>query len=168
MESELSLDFTYHWDKYSCIRSAYFAHIVFSYLIMLSGLGCLIARVVPALKVGRSYIITMFWGMTTSLLIHNTVLPEAVLWSFLWVLLGLCIGWVVIIFHSMFIADQDMNLVQQSFKHSLPTSFNLKCEINRAKATIADSRSLVQRLQNVAWLPHVHIVDQYCRAHFLF
>jgi hypothetical protein len=41
----------------------------------------------------------MIWGTATSLLIHNTGLPIGVLCSFLWVLLGLSLGWIAISLH---------------------------------------------------------------------
>ncbi|KAI8806007.1 hypothetical protein BJ742DRAFT_373687 [Cladochytrium replicatum] len=48
---------------------------------------------------GRLYIIFMIWAMGSSLLIHNTGLPTGVLWSFLWVGVGLSIGYIAIGFH---------------------------------------------------------------------
>jgi hypothetical protein len=96
--------FTYAWDKYSCLRGAYFAHVVFCYFVALSGFACLLTRLWSRLHVahawlGRVYILSMIWAMASSLLIHNTGLPTATLVSFVWVLGGLTIGWVIISIH---------------------------------------------------------------------
>lgn len=79
-------------------RSSIFPfHLFCAYLVFASGAACLVTRAVrplaPAHKwCGRVYIVAMLWATGTSLLIHNTGLPIAVLWSFLWALGGLTIG----------------------------------------------------------------------------
>jgi uncharacterized membrane protein len=100
----MDASFTYHDDKYSCLRGAYFAHVVFCYFVALSGFACLLTRLWSRLHVahawlGRVYILSMIWAMASSLLIHNTGLPTATLVSFVWVLGGLTIGWVIISIH---------------------------------------------------------------------
>lgn len=93
------LDLTYQMDKVSCVRGFYAAHVTLANLVVLAGLGCLITRVwmrrLHSLF-GRLYIIFMLWCMGTSLLIHNTGLPVAVLISFVWVQGGITVGWLCI------------------------------------------------------------------------
>jgi MFS family permease len=101
MDSYTSLDYTFHYDKYSCSRPIYFFHVVLAYFIVLTGLFAMISRLFDRLKflhawMGRFYILSMLWATATSMLIHNTGLPAAVLYSFLWVMLGLTIGWILI------------------------------------------------------------------------
>ncbi len=52
----------------------------------------------------------MLWCMGTSLVIHNTGLPVAVLLSFLWVLGGLTFGWILIKKHQSIIEHEASNL----------------------------------------------------------
>ena len=80
-----TLDYTILKNGYTCIKEFYPAHIISTYLIMLSGLACFITRI-PLLKLswthiyfGRLYIISMIFGLATSLLIHNTGLPTGVI-----------------------------------------------------------------------------------------
>ncbi|KAF8067327.1 hypothetical protein HT031_002375 [Scenedesmus sp. PABB004] len=100
------LDPTATWslDKVSCMRGAYFAHVTFCYLVFLSGIAAFVSRVVPAARplhawFGRGYIVSMLWATATSLLIHNTGLPPSTLVSFIWVLGGLCVGWLLALLH---------------------------------------------------------------------
>jgi hypothetical protein len=105
MNSLTDASFTYHLDKYSCMKGMYEAHrkcaskseyhmrkhvfgafpdthvctsaVVFSDLVGICGLMCIITRMVPQIKwmhkwFGKGYIITMLWASGTSLLIHNT------------------------------------------------------------------------------------------------
>lgn len=99
MDTLLNPDFTYHLDKISCMKGAYYAHVTFCYLMFLAGLACFIVRAIPSLRwthawFGRAYIIAMLWATATSLIIHNSGLPPATLISFVWVLGGMTIAWV--------------------------------------------------------------------------
>lgn len=38
MDTLYDPNFTYHYDKVSCMKGAYFAHVVFCYLVFLSGI----------------------------------------------------------------------------------------------------------------------------------
>ena len=94
-------DLTYHYSKYSCSRDFYFAHIVFCYMIFLSGCGCFITRVFEKTRpyhqyFGRSYEFSMILATGTSLLIHNTGLPGAVLVSFAYTIIGMILAIIVI------------------------------------------------------------------------
>jgi len=71
----------------------YFVHVVFCYLIFISGILAMVTRLVPAFKwthawFGRAYIISMLWATASSLVIHNTGLPASTLISFIWALGG--------------------------------------------------------------------------------
>lgn len=97
-----NLEYTYTLDKLSCFKPVWYVHVTFALLVCCSGLGCLFTRIwFKHLHVyfGRLYIICMLWCMGTSLVIHNTGLPIAVLISFIWVLGGLTVGWILIKMH---------------------------------------------------------------------
>ena len=98
-DSMINPEYTYHFDKLSCSRTVWFVHITFAFLVVISGLGCLLSRLSLQYKwmhpwFGRCYIIFLLWCMGTSLIIHNSGLPIAVLVSFAWVLCGLSFGWI--------------------------------------------------------------------------
>ncbi len=97
-----SLEYTYSLDKISCVKTVWYAHVAFALLVVCSGIGCLVTRMIYKhlhVYFGRLYIICMLWCMGTSLVVHNTGLPIAVLLSFIWVLGGLTIGWILIKLH---------------------------------------------------------------------
>lgn len=143
--------YTHQWDKYSCVRDAYFVHIAFAYMIMLTGLGCFLSRIGPSkLKwthrwFGRAYIISMVWCLATSLMIHNNGLPLAVLWSFLWVLLFMSLGWVIIVLHMNKMEKLAMMKIESEIaKGSSPA--NLQAQIMRAKGSIAQAKTFKERM----------------------
>ena len=97
-----STDYTFADSKYSCFSFMFYPHVVLSYLIVISGLLAFITRfVLKSLHtwMGRFYIIFMIWNIALSLLIHNTGLPLAIIISFIYVLSGLTIGWILICIH---------------------------------------------------------------------
>ena len=99
-----NLEYTYQFDKLSCVRTMYFVHVTLAYLVTLCGAMCFVCRLVPGIMwlhahFGRGYIILMMWLMATSLLLHNTGLPIAVLISFVCVLGGITFGWICIKWH---------------------------------------------------------------------
>jgi hypothetical protein len=119
MNTLLNPYLTYHFDKVSCMRGAYFAHVTFAYLMFLAGIAAFVTRLVPALKwthawFGRAYIIFMLWATATSLIIHNSGLPAATLISFVWSLGGLTISWVIIKFHERSMHRQALANVQKN------------------------------------------------------
>ena len=72
----------------SCHAGFYVPHLVASYVVFASGLGCMITRCWSKLHwmhvyLGRLYILSMLWATAFSILIHNHGLPTGVLWSFL-------------------------------------------------------------------------------------
>ena len=119
-------DYTYQMDKISCVREFYFLHVTLAYLVMLCGIMCFVCRAVPSLRqyhamFGRGYIICMLWCMGTSLLIHNSGLPIAVLISFVWVLGGLTVAWILIKIHQAN-AEKEVLLQAEHFKYTMDIS----------------------------------------------
>jgi len=146
--TRISLDYTYSLDKLSCVRQFYFIHLTFAYLVVLSGLACFTARLYPPLRswhalFGRSYIVCMLWCMATSLLVHNTGLPVAVLVCFLFVLLGLTLGWTCIKLHQQFLERAVVERVQEKVKAGLD---NLASELHNARINILESRTTTERI----------------------
>jgi uncharacterized membrane protein len=69
--------------------------------MFLTGIACIISRIIKKLVrshrlLGKLYILCLLWTTATSLLIHNTGLPDGVLYSFLIVLMSVSIGWISI------------------------------------------------------------------------
>ena len=125
-----SLDFTYQNSKYSCIVEFYFIHLVCCYLVFLSGLAAMITRIHEKLYlfhkwIGKLYLLFMIYANASSLLIHNSGLPPAVLISFIYVIGGLTIGWILIQIHqyknegytrsSMILYQQDLSCRKRVF-----------------------------------------------------
>jgi hypothetical protein len=143
-------NWTYHYDKLSCWKGAYFAHVVFAYLVLFSGIGCFVTRILPGrykflhLWCGRAYWMSMLWCAGTSMLIHNSGLPAAVLLSFLWVLIFMCIGWIAANFHQMSMDKQAMANVQAAINRE-GLKGNLKQIIAEEKGRIIHNRTFVQR-----------------------
>lgn len=105
------LSYTYSFDKYSCLAWVYPFHIIFAYLVGLSGLLAVLSRVIPPLRpyhhtFGRWYLIFMLWTMASSLVIYTNGLPMPILVSFLYLLFSITIGWNAIRMHFKVMAEQ--------------------------------------------------------------
>uniref|UniRef100_A0A383W6A7 Transmembrane protein n=1 Tax=Tetradesmus obliquus TaxID=3088 RepID=A0A383W6A7_TETOB len=165
-------DYTYHYDKISCMKGAYFAHVVFCYFVMLTGVGAFVSRVVPSFKwthvwFGRGYIISMLWATATSLVIHNSGLPPATLISFVWVMGGMTIAWIIIKFHEARMQHLALAAVARSLAEApagpITSSDNsssssgtagkalldLDARINEEKGRIAASKTFAQRFFSI-------------------
>ncbi|KXS11679.1 hypothetical protein M427DRAFT_504132 [Gonapodya prolifera JEL478] len=99
----------------------YYIHVAFAYLVMLAGFGCLFSRVIKPIMwmhvwFGRFYWIFMLWTTATSLLIHNTGLPLAVLISFIFVGCGMTFGWLAINVHQIQMTRNATAHVQDQIK----------------------------------------------------
>jgi len=97
--------YTYVYSRYSCISWVYYVHISFAYAVVFTGGAALLTRVIPKAKVlhslfGRLYLVSMFWCMGSSLLIHNYGLPFPIIISFLYLLTGISVGYLAIWIHS--------------------------------------------------------------------
>ena len=145
--------YTYHYSKYSCSTDFYFIHVVFCYIIFLSGLGAFITRLHSKMKpahqwFGRVYILSMLYATATSLLIHNTGLPLAVLYSFAICIGGLTLAWILILLHKSWLNDLALKNLYEKFK-KLILSVNSKPlieHINEEKTQILGKRNACQRL----------------------
>lgn len=156
-----SPNYTYSYDKYSCIRGFYFAHLVFNYLVFLSGIVCFVTRVAPPKYkrlhswFGRIYILSMLWSTVTSLLMNNTGLPLSTIISFGAVMGGLTIGWIVIVVYRNGMDRQAQHLVQDRLveKAKLGTSgddmtnedLDLSKMLDEAKMDVVNSKTFAQR-----------------------
>ncbi|TPX54217.1 hypothetical protein CcCBS67573_g09604, partial [Chytriomyces confervae] len=103
-DSFTTLEHTFVLDSLSCWRAIYPSHIAFAYITGISGIICMITRLHARLYFlhswfGKVYIIAMLWATGTSLVIHTKGLPTGVIYSFIWVLVGLTLGWFAITLH---------------------------------------------------------------------
>ena len=148
------LSYTYHYSKYSCSRAFYFIHIVFCYLIFLFGVFAFVTRLHPKIKFlhrwcGIIYIISMLFCTASSLLIHNTGLPLAVLISFAYVLVFMTIAWFLIKAHQLKYYNLAVEAVGEEIKegkYATNKDFNLKDQINTKTTEILGNRTLVQKM----------------------
>jgi hypothetical protein len=148
------LSYTYHYSKYSCSRTFYFIHIVFCYLIFLFGIFAFVTRLHPKIKFlhrwcGILYIISMLFTTASSLLIHNTGLPLAVLISFAYVMIFLTVAWFLIKAHQLKyynLAVEAVELDIKEGKHADNADFTLRDEISTKTVEILNKRTLVQKM----------------------
>ena len=153
-DSMTNPEYTYHFDKLSCSRTVWFVHITFAFLVVLSGFGCLLTRLSLEYKwmhpwFGRCYIIFLLWCMGTSLIIHNSGLPIAVLVSFTWVLCGLSFGWIAIKFHQIQMEREIYRLVNYKIIQSTESedeTFSIENLINDTRKRIAQDRTFCERI----------------------
>ncbi len=147
-------EYTYHYDKLSCSKNIWIVHITFAFLVVLSGLGCLLARLFDKIRwmhpwFGRCYIIFMLWCMATSLVIHNSGLPIAVLFSFLWVLCGLTFGWIVIKLHQRHMENKVYKLINEiqpgAQLNRDDNKRSIEIEIENARKTIIQNNKFNER-----------------------
>lgn len=145
------LTFTYVKTGYTCLKSAWDAHIVFAYFVFFTGIFAMLSRVVPSMHKshkfwGRAYIMSMLWCVATSLLCFNNGLPDGVLVSFLWVLVGLCVGWVVINVHQELMERKAMQNISEAMKLGKEVSpEGLFTEVAAEKGRIANSKTWYER-----------------------
>jgi hypothetical protein len=146
--------YTYHYSKYSCSADFYFIHVVFCYIVFLSGVGAFITRLHSKIKpahqwFGRIYILSMLYATASSLLIHNTGLPLAVLYSFAICIGGLTGAWILILLHKNWLNDLTLknvykNLQRRGFGFIIYTS--ILEHINEEKTKILQKRNVCQRI----------------------
>ncbi|KAJ3068195.1 hypothetical protein HDU98_008634 [Podochytrium sp. JEL0797] len=87
-DSSQSLDFTYVNDALVCWKPFYYIHIVWCYLAVISGFGCIVSRIHPKVYylhfwMGLGYNISILWSTVSSLLITNQGIPVGALYTFL-------------------------------------------------------------------------------------
>lgn len=100
-----SLDYTYSFSKYSCVAWVYPLHIIFAYLVVLTGILAMLSRIVDRIRpyhttFGRWFLIFMFWCMASSLLIYTNGLPFPIIISFVYLMVSLTVGWNAIKVHT--------------------------------------------------------------------
>lgn len=152
----VDLTYTYANSKWMCHRAFYFAHIYWVYMIMFTGMACFITIMVPPLKwlhawFGRMYIFSMIMATATALLIFNSGLPEAVLWSFLWTNLCLAAGWILIKFHQANLHNAALALVETRLSKGAldEASFRLGEAVMQAKKEIGWAKTASQRFLSI-------------------
>lgn len=145
--------YTYHYSKYSCSRDFYFIHVVFCYIVFLSGLGAFITRLHSKMKpahqwFGRVYILSMLYATASSLLIHNTGLPLAVLYSFAICIGGLTVAWILILFHKSWLNNFVLKTLYEKLMSNrrVNNSKNLIELIKYETLQILDKRTTCQRI----------------------
>ncbi|KAI8915677.1 hypothetical protein EDD86DRAFT_1539 [Gorgonomyces haynaldii] len=161
-DSRLSLDFTYHYDKLSCLSSFYYVHTISAYIVLLSGVACFVTRAVDRLKwshywFGRVYLLGMLYATGSSLLIHNTGLPIGVLSSFVWVILGLTFGWIAINIHQKLITQKATERVESKINQGEPCK-QLEQMIATEKNNITAEKTFSQRMLSYKTLHGVLMV----------
>jgi hypothetical protein len=152
-DSLTSLNYTFQFDKYSCVRGMWFFHIFCAYAVSLSGLGCFVTRAVPRLKpyhviFGRAYVIAMLWCTASAMLIHNTGLPLGVLISFVYVLGGMTIAWIFINIHQSILLKKAMSSVEAKIQNG-EFKGNLHDLVNQEKGRIAAARPTWEKI--ISW-----------------
>ena len=152
IDSLTSPDYTWSWSKISCLRSMYFAHVFWCYIVFLAGIGCMLTRLwqgPPAWRLhswfGYWYIISMLWATATSMLIHNTGLPPAVLVSFIWCLGGLTIGWFLIRLHMAKMDAAAFEVVKEEIMSGKASDVSLPAALAKHKAEIMANKNFAQR-----------------------
>ena len=146
------LEYTYHFSKYTCSKTFYFIHLVFCYLIFLSGIACFITRLHHKIKFlhpwfGDLYIVSMLLATGTSLVIHNTGLPLAVLISFVFTNVSLIVGWILIKIHRGKLHKQAISNVDLFInKNGFPDQMSVQDLINKEKADLIRNRTIIQRI----------------------
>jgi len=143
---------TVSYDKISCMREFFFLHLAMNYIIFISGIVCLITRLMPNKYKfihawsGRVYVISMLWTTTSSLLINNTGLPLSTLILFGNVNIALAIGWIIIVIYKEQMNRKALDIVDKRITEGVTESKNLEQMINEAKGEIITQRSFKERL----------------------
>lgn len=101
----------------------------------------------------RLHLRLTFHPAATSLIIHNSGLPPSTLISFIWVLGGLCIAWVLIKFHEARMERAAMALVTQQLAAGGPeavaASKDLQGAVAAAKAQLAGAKGFAGRFFSI-------------------
>ena len=143
----INFEYTYDFSKYSCSVSFYYIHLITAYLVFLSGIACFITRIHSKLYFlhhwfGKLYILSMLYATASSLLIHNTGLPFAILISFGYVLVALTIGWILITIHKI----QLNKKVLKSINLKIENNNSINQIINYNKNKIINKKTPCQKI----------------------
>lgn len=165
------LDYTYAYNRYSCITWVYPIHIACAYALTAAGLLALLSRVIVPLKTwhslfGRLYLIFMFWCMGSSLLIHNAGIPFPIIVSFLYLLGGITIGWLAIYWH---IRNMDLTLwhrVQIATREALmmgQTDLDLQLIRQQELGKIVNQKTFTQRFFSLKTVHGMFLTFSWCQ-----
>ena len=96
---------------------------------------------------GRTYILAMLYATASSLLIHNTGLPLAVLYSFVICIVGMTLAWILILLHKNWLYALTLeNVYTTMFRKGLILNKPIKDYITEEKLKIIEIRTVTQRL----------------------
>ncbi len=146
----------------------WFIHIVLSYFVALTGLGCLVTRLFPKyawmhIWFGRGYVFSMLWCTASSLLIHNSGLPLGVLISFLYVLGGMSIGCLFIWFHQINMNKLALENIWTQFQNgSLDVSVAPDAKLALEKGVVAQRKTWKERMFSYKALHGAAMLTSYC------
>lgn len=148
--SDFSLDTTWHLNKITCSKSAYFIHMILCWVVFLTGIGAMVTRVWPQFKwlhshFGRAYVIAMLWNTATSLLIHNTGLPVNTVILFAVIMINIAIAWPLIKCHEKRLHGAALQGATRRLRAG-ETVDDLEAMINEEKMRIVDGKSFNQRM----------------------
>ena len=147
--------YTVSYSKISCWADFYWLHLIFCDLIAITALAAFVTRLHPKLYFlhawfGRGYMISMIWATATSLLIHNTGLPPAVLISFIWTLGGMSIAWILIVLHKQHLrkkAEQQLSkLLEKGYSVGSHGAVDVSQALADATKSVVRSKSWCQRV----------------------
>lgn len=144
--------YTYVNDKLTCLSTAFYVHVIFCDLAFAAGVLAMLARLLPPAHkwvhrwFGIFYIICMLFIMGSSLIIHNEGLPLATLVSFVWVLGGLSLGWVVALVHKHFAESEAVRRVEHRVQTDGVARVGLAAMLAEERAAYAASKGFLARI----------------------
>lgn len=153
---DLGLSTTFAYSRLQCVGWMYPIHILAAYLMVLTGLVALIFRVVPKYKkyhalMGRLFVVFMFWGYCTSLVIHTAGLPISILIFMFTKVIGLTVGLLAIGKHKEVRQAEVMQRVSAAFKaDSGPNRLTLE-EMFAKQRQIVESERTTLRSRFLTW-----------------
>ena len=146
-------DYTWSASAISCLRGALIGHYLCVYVVFLSGLGCILTRLVPGRPewrlhswCGWLYIVSMIWALGTSILIHNTGMPPAILFSFFFCLSGLTIGWFLIRLHQYKMQRKTLQVVTEKMNAGMKVKTDLASLLREESQLITRQRTFYQNV----------------------
>lgn len=157
----LDNDLTFAYSRLSCVSWMYPIHILTAYLLVVFGIFALVCRVWEKYKswhgfFGRCFMVTMYWGYGTSLLIHRFGLTYATIIFMATKLACLSIGFFAIRRHAHLYKSKVMKRVFAAFKSSSADGLtpdqmmaNARKEIDAEKTTFASRFLTLKGLHGV-------------------
>jgi hypothetical protein len=129
-ESAYSLEYTYAANAYSCISSVYPIHLMFAYLMTMTGIGAMVTRKFkPDYHVffGRAYIVSTMWCIASSILIHTHGAQIVIIVSMMLLLASITAGLVAVTYHQRCVSPIGYtNIDQRGFANFWKNYFTAK------------------------------------------